>query len=125
MEMIVKKGVERLRFKEFLQKNLEEYQDLVCAYQNLSKGLKDQKKLKYYQTELEYYKRAYFRFNLKSQSEFENDVIEAFKVKGTKKDLMMNSLSQKITTSWNSYKKNRKGRFDDIFYFSQTQSLFH
>lgn len=121
VRLTINKGLQELRLREFIKRNAERYQDLICEAQVTG----NQKELKFYQKEFEFYKSAYTKQLKKSFNEFDKDVTSIAKNHNLKKEPLRQRFMVEIEKSWKEYKQKRSQTFDDIYYFQQVKELSH
>ncbi|MFZ4715016.1 MAG: hypothetical protein ACOYL6_14950 [Bacteriovoracaceae bacterium] len=128
MQRLIDRGLHRNRLKDFLQRSVEEYQDLVCEYMNAHVVHKEERKatLHYYQSEFNFYKNAYQKAERKGQEEFSKDLDSYAQIHGIRqeqlKERIQKEVEREIEQSWRSFKSN-KYTSDDIFDYYEARNL--
>lgn len=117
----ITKGLQELRLREFIKRNAERYQDLVCEAEVTG----NEHELKFYRKEFEFYKSAYTKQLKKSFNEFDVDVTMIARNHNLKKEPLRQRFMLEIEKNWKEYKQNRRQTFDDIYYFQQVRELAH
>lgn len=121
VRLTINKGLQELRFREFIKRNAERYQDLICEAEVTG----NQAELLFYKKEFEFYKSAYMKQLKRSFNEFDQDVTAIARNHGLHKEPLRQRFMTEIEKNWKEYKKNRRQTFDDIYYFQQVRELTH
>lgn len=117
----IHKGLQELRLREFIKRNAERYQDLICE----AEAMGNYRELMFYRKEFEFYKSAYTKQLKRSFNEFDRDVTSIAQKHELKKEPLRQRFIMEIEKNWKEYKQNRKQTFDDIYYFQQVKELSH
>ncbi len=128
MQRLIDRGLMRNRLKDFLQRSVEEYQDLVCEYMNAHVVHKEDRKatLHYYQNEFNFYRRAYQKVERKNSEEFQQDLESYARDHGIRqeqlKERIQREVEREIEQSWRNY-KTQKYKADDIYDYYEARNL--
>ncbi len=126
MQTLIDRGLQRNRLRDFLHRSVEEYQDLVCEYMNAHVVHKQEKKatLAYYESEFDFYKKAYVKAEEKNKVELERDIDSYVSTKGIRQEHLKETLHREVEKQIEYLaKEKKKSNHYDIYDHYEAVSL--